>query len=115
MATPAYKRILLKLSGEALVGSQNNGIDTKVAVAVAKEIKTVRRLLIRRSNPALGESSVNFTLVDSRIPDESMYRAEGHLSESSNVLSMDSSLDKRREILMGWFGGMAERWIKSRD
>jgi uridylate kinase len=38
---PAYKRILLKLSGEALVGSQNNGIDTKVAVAVAKEIKAV--------------------------------------------------------------------------
>ncbi|MEO6655567.1 MAG: UMP kinase [Pyrinomonadaceae bacterium] len=44
MATPAYKRILLKLSGEALVGSQNNGIDTKVAVAVAKEIKTVHDL-----------------------------------------------------------------------
>ena len=41
---PAFKRILLKLSGEALVGSQNNGIDTKVAVAVAKEIKTVHDL-----------------------------------------------------------------------
>ncbi len=44
MATPAYKRILLKLSGEALVGSLNNGIDTKVAAAVAKEIKTVHDL-----------------------------------------------------------------------
>ncbi|MEO6049720.1 MAG: UMP kinase [Pyrinomonadaceae bacterium] len=44
MAKPAYKRILFKLSGEALVGSQNNGIDTKVAVAVAKEIKTVHDL-----------------------------------------------------------------------
>ena len=41
---PAFKRILLKLSGEALVGSQNNGIDTKVAAAVAKEIKTVHDL-----------------------------------------------------------------------
>jgi hypothetical protein len=87
----------------------------EIVIEVDKETKTVRRLLIRRSNPALGESSVNFTLVDSRFPDESMYRAEGHLSESSNVLSIDSSLDKRREILMGWFGGMAERWIKSRD
>lgn len=44
MAKPAFKRILLKLSGEALVGSLNNGIDTKVAVAVAKEIKTVHDL-----------------------------------------------------------------------
>jgi uridylate kinase len=31
----------LKLSGEALMGSQNYGIDTKVAKAVAQEIKTV--------------------------------------------------------------------------
>lgn len=41
---PAFKRILLKLSGEALVGSQNNGIDTKVAEAVAKEVKAVHDL-----------------------------------------------------------------------
>jgi len=41
---PAFKRILLNLSGEALVGSQNNGIDTKVAAAVAKEVKAVHDL-----------------------------------------------------------------------
>lgn len=35
-----FNRILLKLSGEALMGSQNYGIDTKVAESVAKEIKT---------------------------------------------------------------------------
>ncbi len=39
--TPAYKRILLKLSGEALMGTQSYGIDTKVADAVAAELKTV--------------------------------------------------------------------------
>jgi uridylate kinase len=38
---PAYKRILLKLSGEALMGSQAYGIDTKVADAVAAELQTV--------------------------------------------------------------------------
>ncbi len=41
MVTPVYKRILLKLSGEALMGDQNYGIDTKVAEALAQEIKTV--------------------------------------------------------------------------
>ena len=40
----AYDRILLKLSGEALMGTQNYGIDTHVAEAVAKEIKTVHDL-----------------------------------------------------------------------
>lgn len=42
--TPAFKRILLKLSGEALMGSQNYGIDTKVAEAAARELKTVHDL-----------------------------------------------------------------------
>ena len=41
---PAYKRILLKLSGEALMGEQNYGIDTKVAESVAQEIKAVHAL-----------------------------------------------------------------------
>jgi uridylate kinase len=42
--TPSFKRILLKLSGEALMGSQNYGIDTKVAEAAARELKTVHDL-----------------------------------------------------------------------
>lgn len=41
---PAFKRILLKLSGEALMGEQSYGIDTKVAEAVAEEIKAVKDL-----------------------------------------------------------------------
>lgn len=39
-----FKRILLKLSGEALMGGQNYGIDTLVAESVAKEIKAVHDL-----------------------------------------------------------------------
>lgn len=39
-----YDRILLKLSGEALMGGQNYGIDTQVASALAAEIKTVHDL-----------------------------------------------------------------------
>ncbi len=38
---PAYRRILLKISGEALMGAQNYGIDVDVARAVAEEIKAV--------------------------------------------------------------------------
>ncbi len=41
---PAYKRVLLKLSGEALMGDQNYGIDTKVAHSVAREIKEIYQL-----------------------------------------------------------------------
>ena len=39
-----FKRILLKLSGEALMGEQNYGIDTAVAESVAKEVKAVHEL-----------------------------------------------------------------------
>ena len=39
---PAFRRVLLKISGEALMGEQNYGIDVDVARAVAEEIKAVR-------------------------------------------------------------------------
>lgn len=37
-----YKRILLKLSGEALLGDMEYGVDTKVVSAIAEEIKKVQ-------------------------------------------------------------------------
>jgi len=43
-ANPTFNRILLKLSGEALMGEQNYGIDTKVAESVAQQIKDVHKL-----------------------------------------------------------------------
>jgi uridylate kinase len=41
---PVFNRILLKLSGEALMGGQNYGIDVEVAASVAEEIKTAHSL-----------------------------------------------------------------------
>jgi len=41
MTQSPYKRILLKLSGEALMGSQGHGIDLKVIDKIASEIKEV--------------------------------------------------------------------------
>ncbi|HVS21506.1 MAG TPA: UMP kinase [Pyrinomonadaceae bacterium] len=41
---PAFRRVLLKISGEALVGEQSFGIDVNVARAVAEEIKQVHGL-----------------------------------------------------------------------
>ncbi|HEY0006716.1 MAG TPA: UMP kinase [Pyrinomonadaceae bacterium] len=43
-AESAYRRILLKISGEALMGAQNYGIDVDVARAVAEEVKAVHAL-----------------------------------------------------------------------
>nr|WP_136251643.1 UMP kinase [Ningiella ruwaisensis] len=41
---PAYRRILLKLSGEALMGEENFGIDAKVLDRMAQEIKELVEL-----------------------------------------------------------------------
>jgi uridylate kinase len=44
MAAPVYKRVLLKLSGEALMGNQSFGVDPQVAGTIAQEVKDVHRL-----------------------------------------------------------------------
>ena len=47
MARPKYKRILLKLSGEALMGGRRTGIDADTLAAIADEIKEVQQLGIQ--------------------------------------------------------------------
>ena len=46
-AKPVYKRILLKLSGEALQGSEGFGIDASILDRMAQEIKELVELGIR--------------------------------------------------------------------
>jgi uridylate kinase len=46
-SSPAYRRVLLKISGEALMGEQTFGIDVDVARAVAEEVRQVHDLGIQ--------------------------------------------------------------------
>ena len=41
---PAYKRVLLKLSGEALMGEQTYGIDPAVATQIARDIAEIQSM-----------------------------------------------------------------------
>lgn len=44
--SPVYKRILLKLSGEALQGGNTHGIDQAVLVSIAEQIRAIRSLTV---------------------------------------------------------------------
>ena len=44
MARPIYKRIVLKLSGEALQGRRPHGIDQAILVSLSRQIKEIRDL-----------------------------------------------------------------------
>lgn len=41
MQMPKYKRVILKLSGEALAGNKGFGIDPEIAVSIAEQIKEI--------------------------------------------------------------------------
>jgi len=41
MESPSYKRIVLKLSGEALQGKKTHGIDNSVLLSIARQIKEI--------------------------------------------------------------------------
>ncbi len=54
---PAYRRILLKISGEALMGSQPFGIDEPVVVAIADEVGTSTRSASRSPSSSAAATS----------------------------------------------------------
>ncbi|MDD4899974.1 MAG: UMP kinase [Candidatus Omnitrophica bacterium] len=46
MKRPVYKRVVLKLSGEALQGKKAHGIDQSVLVSISRQIKEIKELKI---------------------------------------------------------------------
>jgi hypothetical protein len=91
--------------------SSNRGWVREATIEVDQETKAVRRLVVRRLAPRRGYATITFTLVDARLPDESQYRLEGHVSEPDRVLTRESRPDQRRVLLENWCGPLARGWI----
>ena len=94
---PLYKRIVLKLSGEALQGKQSHGIDQAVLVSIALQIKEIRDLhvdvaiVLGGGNIFRGQENVNSQGLNM---DRSVADYMGMLSTCINGLALQDVLEK---------------------
>lgn len=82
---------------------------------VDRETKGIRQLVVHRDSAEYGPATVTFTLVDARVPDESKYTPEGHLTAPYRVLTSHALPDERRALLLRRFGPSAENWIANKE
>jgi len=80
-------------------------------IEVDRESKVVRRLTLEREVPEFGRSTITFTLVDTRPADERLADPAGHLEEPFQLITRSIRPDRRRDVLVNWFGPAADRWI----
>jgi len=91
---PAYKRVLLKLSGESFLGNISTGIDFKRALAIAREIKDVHDLgvdvavMIGGGNLFRGAKGTKAGI------DQGSADQMGMLATVINGIALQSALDK---------------------
>jgi uridylate kinase len=94
MSKPAYKRILLKLSGESFLGDISAGIDFARALAIAREIKEVHDLgvdvavMIGGGNLFRGAKGTKVGI------DQASADQMGMLATVINGIALQSALDK---------------------
>ncbi|MCM8795437.1 MAG: UMP kinase [Candidatus Omnitrophica bacterium] len=97
MKVPVYKRIVLKLSGEALQGKQSHGIDHAVLVSLARQIKEIRNLgvdvaiVLGGGNIFRGQENTNLKGLDM---DRSVADYMGMLATVINGLALQDVLEK---------------------
>ncbi len=94
MPLPVYKRILLKLSGEALMGDQSFGIDRKVLEQVAAEIKDVKTLGVEIAIVIGGGNIFRGLSASSSGMDRVTGDHMGMLATVINSLAMQDALEK---------------------
>jgi len=91
---PVYHRILLKLSGEALMGSQPYGIDTVVLRDIAEQIAQVHELGTQVALVIGGGNIFRGVLAASSGMDRSNADYMGMLATVMNALAMQDALEK---------------------
>ena len=94
MSQVGYKRILLKLSGEALVGSRDYGIDPVSLRAIADQIKSIIELDVEVAIVVGGGNIFRGIQGSSEGIDRSTSDYMGMLATVINALSMQSTLEK---------------------
>ena len=93
-AQPVYQRILLKLSGEAMMGSQEYGIDPAVVQTVAQEIKEVRALGVEVGIVIGGGNIYRGVAASAEGMDRTSADHMGMLATVINSLALQDALEK---------------------
>lgn len=94
-AEPAYQRILLKLSGEALMGDQPFGIDERVVATIADEIREVHALGVELSVVIGGGNIIRGLAASHRGIERATGDYMGMLATVINALALQDALEKR--------------------
>jgi uridylate kinase len=93
--TPAYKRILLKLSGEALMGEQSYGIDPAVATQIAKDVKEIQGLGVETAIVIGGGNIFRGVAASARGMDRATADYMGMLATIINALALQDALEQQ--------------------
>jgi uridylate kinase len=91
--SPAYRRILLKLSGEALMGEQSFGIDPAVASQIARDVAGVRRLGVEVALVIGGGNIFRGVAASARGMDRATADYMGMLATCINALALQDALE----------------------
>jgi uridylate kinase len=94
MPMPAYKRVLLKLSGEALMGSQGYGIDPGVAAQIAHDIAEVQALGVETACVIGGGNIFRGVAASAKGMERATADYMGMLATVINGLALQDALEK---------------------
>ncbi|WP_429885037.1 UMP kinase [Geoalkalibacter halelectricus] len=91
---PKYRRVLLKLSGEALAGNQGYGIDPEVLSAIAAEVKEVVNLGIQLALVIGGGNIFRGVAAASKGMDRASADYMGMLATVMNSLALQDAMEQ---------------------
>jgi uridylate kinase len=91
---PSYKRVLLKLSGEALMGEQTYGVDPVVANRIAQDVSEIQSLGVETSIVIGGGNIFRGLAASTRGMDRSTADYMGMLATVINGLALQDALEK---------------------
>ena len=94
-SSPAYKRILLKLSGEALMGTQSYGIDPAVATQIAKDISDIQQMGVQTAIVIGGGNIFRGVAASARGMDRATADYMGMLATVINALALQDALEQQ--------------------
>jgi hypothetical protein len=101
--------IVVRAKAKARPAIKQYPVVSSAELEIDAQTRVVRRMVVRRVSNGEPFATVTYTLAETDALDPAEYQLEGHLREPFEIYTRENNPERRKELLVRWFGPRSGR------
>jgi hypothetical protein len=107
--------IMVRAKAKGLAAVSQYPVVSSAELEIDAQTRVIRRMVVRRVSNGEPFATVTYTLAETDALDPADYQLEGHLREPFEIFTRENNPERRKELLVRWFGPRSGRRLSTTE